>query len=72
MCLLWCENVVFFCVKKSGISAFLVSAENGAGGDKMTNVTYVRALTLFMIALQFLTKDHRFYDFQKEVKIIVP
>ena len=65
-------NFVFFSVKKSGISAFLMSAENGAGGDKMTNITYVRTLTLFMIALRFLTKDNRFYGFQKEVKTILP
>ena len=32
-------NFVFFCVKKSGISLFLVSVENGAGVNKMTNIT---------------------------------
>ena len=32
-------NLVFFGVDKSGISAFLVSAENGAGVNKMTNIT---------------------------------
>jgi hypothetical protein len=38
----WCENLelVFFGVEKSGISVFLVSAENGAGVNKMTNITY--------------------------------
>ena len=35
---------VFFGVKKSGISAFLVSAENGAGVDKMTNITYAATI----------------------------
>ena len=30
----------FFGVKKSGISVFLVSVENGAGVNKMTNITY--------------------------------
>ena len=33
-------NFVFFGVKKSGISAFFVSAENGASVDKMTNIRY--------------------------------
>ena len=33
-------NFVFFGVKKSGISVFLVSVENGAGVNKMTNITY--------------------------------
>ena len=42
----WCElvcfgvkilNFVYFGVKKSGISVFLVSAENGAGVNKKTN-----------------------------------
>ena len=31
--------VFFFGVKKSGISVFLVSVENGAGVNKMTNMT---------------------------------
>ena len=38
----WFENhkCCVFGVKKSGISAFLVSAENGENGvDKMTNIT---------------------------------
>ena len=34
-------NFVYFGVKKSGISVFLVSAENGAGVNKKTNITYV-------------------------------
>ena len=33
-------NFVFFCVKKSGISVFLVSFKNGPGVNKMTNMTY--------------------------------
>ena len=33
-------NFVYFGVKKSGISVFLVSAENGAGVNKKTNITY--------------------------------
>ena len=33
-------NFVFFGVKKSGISVFLVSIENGAGVQKMTNIRY--------------------------------
>ena len=33
-------NFVFFGVKKSGISVFLVSFENGAGVNKMTYMTY--------------------------------
>ena len=37
-------NFVFFGVKKSGISVFLVSVENGAGVNKMTNMTYVKQL----------------------------
>ena len=32
-------NFVYFGVKKSGISVFLVSAENGAGVNKKTNIT---------------------------------
>ena len=38
----WCENhdFVFFGVKKSGISVFLVSVEIGAGVNKITNMTY--------------------------------
>ena len=35
-------NFVFFFVKKSGISVFLVSVENGAGVNKMTTITYGR------------------------------
>ena len=35
----WCENHEFG-VKKSGISVFLVSVENGAGVKKMTNIRY--------------------------------
>ena len=31
---------MFFGVKKSGISVFLVSVENGAGVEKMTNIRY--------------------------------
>ena len=37
-------NFVFFGVKKSGISVFLVSVENGAGVKKMTNIRYDFAL----------------------------
>ena len=33
-------NFVYFGVKKSEISVFLVSAENGAGINKKTNITY--------------------------------
>ena len=33
-------NLVFFGVETSGISVFLVSAENGSGVNKMTNITY--------------------------------
>ena len=37
----WCENLEFGVgVEKSEISVFLVSAENGAGVNKMTNITY--------------------------------
>ena len=36
----------FFGVKKSGISVFLVSVENGAGVNKMTNITYGGALMM--------------------------
>ena len=32
---------VHFGVKKSGISVFLVSAENGAGVNKKTNIKYI-------------------------------
>ena len=38
-------NFVFFGVKKSGISVFLVSIENGAGVQKMTNIRYVWVLS---------------------------
>ena len=38
-------NFVYFGVKKSGISVFLVSAENGAGVNKKTNITYTDELT---------------------------
>ena len=31
---------LFFCVKKSGISVFLVSVENGGGVKKVTNIMY--------------------------------
>ena len=31
---------MYFGVKKSGISVFLVSAENGAGVNKKTNIMY--------------------------------
>ena len=34
-------NFVYFGVNKSGISVFLVSAENGAGVNKNTNINYV-------------------------------
>ena len=33
-------NFMYFGVKKSGISVFLVSGENGAGVNKETNFTY--------------------------------
>ena len=33
-------NLMFFGVEKSAIIVFLVSAENGAGVNKMTNITY--------------------------------
>ena len=33
-------NFVYFGFKKFGISVFLVSAENGAGVNKKTNITY--------------------------------
>ena len=33
-------NFVYFGVKKFGIGVFLVSAENGAGINKKTNITY--------------------------------
>ena len=39
----WCENnefCVFVGVKKSGFNVFLVSVGNGAGVNKMTNITY--------------------------------
>ena len=35
----------FFCVKRSGFGVFLVSAENGAGVNKMTNIRYAPDLT---------------------------
>ena len=40
-------NFVYFGVKKSGISVFLVSAENGAGVNKKTNITYVQIVYNF-------------------------
>ena len=46
----WCENhefCVFFGVKKSGISVFLVSVENSAGVNKMTNITYVQVMQTY-------------------------
>ena len=44
-------NFVFFGVKKSGISVFLVSVENGAGVKKMTNFRYGQQskVTVFLI-----------------------
>ena len=33
-------NLVFFCVEKSGISVFFVSAENGAGVNKMSRMFF--------------------------------
>ena len=41
-------NFVFFGVKKSGISVFLVSVENGAGVKKMTNFRYGLACPLVL------------------------
>ena len=40
-------NFVFFGVKKSGISVFLVSVENGAGVNKMTNMKYDQNGSIF-------------------------
>ena len=40
----------FFGVKKSGISVFLVSVKNGAGVNKMTNITYAETLDFRMYA----------------------
>ena len=42
-------NFVYFGVKKSGISVFLVSAENGAGVNKKTNIMYGCELSLIHI-----------------------
>ena len=45
--LVWkCVNFVYFSVQKSGISVFLVSAENGAGVNKKTNITYMLSSSL--------------------------
>ena len=41
-------NLMFFGVKKSVISVFLVSAENGAGVNKMTNIMYDAHLKVFI------------------------
>ena len=45
-----CENLefgVFVGVKKSGIGVFLVPAENGAGVNKLTNITYACSSVVF-------------------------
>ena len=53
MSVFWCGNLefVFFGVKKSGTIAFLVSAENGAGVTKMTNIMISRMETLLSLFL---------------------
>ena len=45
-------NFVFFGVKKSGISLFLVSVENGAGVNKMTNMTYEYRAASYQLRFQ--------------------
>ena len=43
---------MYFGVKKSGISMFLVSAENGAGVNQKTNITYEQDINfLFTVSV---------------------
>ena len=48
-------NFVYFGVNKSGISVFLVSAENGAGVNKMTNIMYATGLCMKFCGSPFNT-----------------
>ena len=50
----WCENLDFFCVEKS---VFLVSAENGDGVNKITNITYASVFTSFHIIFVLFRKS---------------
>ena len=43
--------------KKSGISVFLVSVENGAGVNKMTNMTYVSSLIEKLKIMMVVLRD---------------
>ena len=61
----WCKNneiCVFFGVKKSGISVFLVSVENGAGVNKMTNMTYAVIVHQFQLLPGFISSFYFMED----------
>ena len=49
-------NFVFFGVKKSGISVFLVSIENGAGVQKMTNTRYAGSSVIVVLVSRAFQK----------------
>ena len=49
-------NFVFFGVKKSGISVFLVSIENGAGVQKMTNIRYAGSSVIVVLVSRAFQK----------------
>ena len=51
-------KLVFFGGKKSGISVFLVSVENGAGVNKMTNITYGWMVMLLESTYFFVAVSH--------------
>ena len=57
----WCENHEFG-VKKSGISVFLVSVENGAGVNKMTNMTYAVIVHQFQLLPEFISSFYFMED----------
>ena len=57
MSVFWCKNLkfcVFWCQK---ISAFFVSAENGAGVDKMTNITYGYGRSLSLSSFPLISSN---------------
>ena len=55
-------NFVFFGVKKSGICVFLVSVENGAGVNKMTNMTYAVIVHQFQLLPGFISSFYFMED----------
>ena len=56
-----CENLefgVFVGVKKSGNSVFLVTAENGAGVNNMTNITNLCSSVVFHSFITAILAGH--------------